>query len=165
MSEDSATFYAPAKTSVRWNLSPTETFRALGRRLGLYARVTGVLVFGCFLLASLLALQVAALELSDRLNIFSLYGFFIINLICGLFLSWFLVHSRKQSPLRNQDVGQTGTASSVRLGSLWAEVIGALNIQKAESQSRAKSKPVAVLLIIKRQASVEAKERRHAASA
>lgn len=165
MSEDSATFYAPAKTSVRWNLSPTETFRALGRRLGLYARVTGVLVFGCFLLASLLALQVAALELSDRLNIFSLYGFFIINLICGLFLSWFLVRSRKQSSLRNQDVGQTGTASSGRLGSLWSEVIGALNIQKAESRTRAKSKPVAVLLIIKRRASVEAKERRHAASA
>ncbi len=165
MREEATTYYAPTRTSARRSFWPAEAFRVIARRFRLCARVAVFLVLGCLLLASSFALQVAALVLSDRLNIFPLYGFFFINLICGLFLSWFIVRSRKHSPLRNQDAVRSAAASPGRLARLWAGVVGVLNLQRAKAQIQTKGKPVAVLLIIKRQASVESKQKSHAASA
>lgn len=165
MREEAATYYAPTRPSVRRYFSLAEAFRVLGRRFRLCARVVGVLVFGCFLLVSLFALQVAVLELSDRLNIFPFHGFFFINLVCGLFLSWLIVRSRKRSSLRNQDAVRFAAASRGRFGRVWGGGTALLNLQKAKAKTQTKGKPVAVLLIIKRQASVVSKQKSHAASA
>jgi hypothetical protein len=119
--------------------------------------VAGVLLFGCILLVSLFALQIAALELSDRLNIFPLYGFFIINLLSGLFLIGLIYISRKFSSRLNQDAVQRSSVSPNRLRRFWADLIGGLKIHKVKARTQPAPKPVAVLLIIKRQASEEPK--------
>ena len=165
MNEDVTTFNAPANTSGWRSLSSAETFRVLGKTFRLCARVATVVLCGCFLLVLLFALQVAALELSDRLNIFLLYGFFFINLLCGLFLTWLIVKLRTFSPLSNQGVVRTALAKPRRLRRLWAGILGVLSTNKAKAQALTAAKPVAVLLIIRRQARVESKQKSRAASA
>lgn len=165
MNEDVNTFNTPANTSGWRSLSSVETFRVPVRTFRLVARVVGVVLFGCFLLILLFALQVAALELSDRLNIFPLYGFFLINLLCGLFLTWLIVKSRSVSSISNQGVVRTVLAKPRWLRRLWVGILGVLSINKAKAQTPTAAKPVAVLLIIKRQARVESEQKSHAASA
>lgn len=165
MNEDVNTFNTPANTSGWRSLPSAETLRVPARTFRLFARVVGVVSFGCLLLVSLFALQVAALELSDRLNIFPLYGFFSINLLCGLFLTWLIVKSRRVSSITNQDVVRTALAKPGRLRRLWAGMLGVLSINKAKAQTRTAAQPVAVLLIIKRQARVESEQKSRAASA
>jgi hypothetical protein len=165
MSEEAATFYAPAKAAVGWDLSLGAAFRVLGSKLHLCARVAVVLVFGCFLVVTLFALQVAALELSDRLNIFPLYGFFFINLLCGLFLFWFIVRSRKRSSLSRPGAVRIAGASPIRFGRWWGATMAVLNLQKVKAPTQTQGQPVAVLLIIKRQASVESDQKRRVAAA
>lgn len=164
MNEDATTFNAPANASGWRSLSSAETFRALGRLFCLCARVVGVFLCDCFLLVLLFALQVAALELSDRLNIFPLYGFFFSNLLCGLFLTWRIFKSRNFYPLSNQGVVRTTLATPRRLRRLWAGILGVLSMTKAKAQTQTIAKPVAILLIIKRQARVETKQQSRAAS-
>ena len=165
MNEDVNTFNTPANTSGWRSLSSAETFRVPARTFRLFARVVGVVLFGCLTLVSLFALQVAALELSDRLNIFPLYGFFLINILCGLFLTWLIVKSRSFSSLSNRSVVRLGFAKSRRLRKLWAGILGVLSINKAKAQAPTAAKPVAVLLIIKRQARVESEQKSRTASA
>jgi hypothetical protein len=165
MNEDVTTFNAPANTPAWRSLWSAETFRALGRILFLCAREVGVVLCGCFLLILLFSLQVAALELSDRLSIFPLYGFFFINLFCGLFLTCLIIKSRDSSSLLNQGVVRTALVKPLGLRRLWAGILGILSITKAKAQTQTTVKPVAVLLIIKRQARVESKQKSHAASA
>jgi hypothetical protein len=165
MNEDVTTFNAPANTSAWRSLWSAETFRAVARILFLCAREVGVVLCGCFLLVSLFSLQVAALEVSDRLNIFPLYGFFFINLFCGLFLTWLIVKLRNFSSLSNQGVVRRALVSPRRLRRLWTGILGVLSITKPKAQTQTTVKPVAVLLIIKRQARVESKQKSHAASA
>lgn len=161
MNQDTTTFNAPANTYGGRSLSSTENLRAVGSTLRLGARVAGVVLCGCFLLGLLFAIQVAALELSDRFNIFPLYGFFVINLICGLFLTWRIVKPR----LSNQRVVPTTLATPGRSRRLWAGMLDVVSTTKANSKTQTTGKPVAVLLIIKRNARVESKEKSHAASA
>jgi hypothetical protein len=165
MKEDANTFNTPANTSGWRSLSLTETFRVTARTFRLFARVVGVVLFGCLTLISLFALQVAALELSDRLNIFPLYGFFSINLLCGLFLTWLIVKSRSVSSTSNQGVVRTAIVKPRRSRKLWAGILGVLSVNKAKAQTPTAARPVAVLLIIKRQAQVESKRESRAASA
>lgn len=162
---DVTTFNAPANTSPWRSLPSAETFCALGRTFRLCARGVAFILCGCSVLVLLFALQVAALELSDRLNIFPLYGFFFINLLCGLFLTWHIIKSRSLSFLSIQGVVQTAVSKPRRLRRLWAGILGVLSITKATAATQTTAKPVAVLLIIKRQARVESKQKSHAASA
>jgi hypothetical protein len=165
MNHDVTTFNAPAHASARRSLWSAEIFCALGRTLVLCAREVGVVLCGCFLLVLLFALQIAALELSDRLNIFPLYGFFFINFLCGLFLTWLIVKSRNFSSRSNQGVVRMALVKPRRLRRLWAGILGVLSITKAKARTQTSVKPVAVFLIIKRQARVESKQKSHAASA
>jgi hypothetical protein len=165
MNEDVTTFNAPANTSGGRSLWPAETFLALGRIMFLCVREVGVVLCGCFLLILLFSLQVAALEVSDRLNIFPLFGFFSINLFCGLFLTWLIVKSRNSSSLSNRDLIRAASVKPRLLRRLWAGISGVLSINRTNAQTRTTVKPVAVLLIIKRQARVESKQKSHAASA
>jgi len=163
MSEDAARLNEPAKTA-KWNLSLAEAFHVLGRRFRLCARVAVVLLYGFFLLVTLLALQVATLELTDRLNIFPLYGFFFMNVLCGVFLSWFIVRSWKRSTVRYPGTLRLASVLPGVLGRLRAALMGVLNIEP-KAQTRTQGKRVAVLLIIKRQASAESKQQSRAVAA
>ena len=165
MNEEVTTFNSPANTSAWRSIPSAEPFRALRNRFRLFAHIAGVILCGCFFLVILFALQVAVLELSDRLNIFPLYSFFSINLLCGLFLIWLIVKSRNFSSLSNQVVVPTTLVKLRRLRRLWAGILGVLNISKAKAPTHKTAKPVAVLLIIKREAIVESKQKSHAASA
>ena len=162
---DATTFNAPANNYGGRSFWAAENLRALGRAFRALARVAGVVLCGCFLLALLFAFQVAALELSDHFDIFPLYGFFFINVFCGLFLTWRIVKSRNFSSLSNQGVVRIAVVKARRLRRVWAGILGVLNITKAKAQTQTTVKPVAVLLIIKRQARVESKQKSHAASA
>lgn len=164
MNEDVNTFNTPANNSCWRNLSSADTFRVLTKTIRIVARQGGTALFGCLTLASLFALQISALELSDRLNIFPLFGFFLINLLCGLFLTWFIVKSRSVSSISNQGVVLTALAKPRRLRRLWAGIMSVLNINKAKAETPMAAKPVAVLLIIKRQAMVESEQKSRAAS-
>lgn len=165
MNDDATSFYTPTKTPVWSYPLLAGTFRVAVRKVRVCTRVAAVFLFGCFVLSSFVALQVAALELSDRLDVFPLYGFFFINLICGLFLSWFIARSREHTSLRDQEVVGVASAYRRRFARLWPSVMGALKTRRAKALRQEKRKRVAVLLIIKRQASVESKQKSHAAAA
>ncbi len=164
MNEGTATFNASPNTFNREKLSPY-TLSVLGRNLRFFARLASMLLFGCFILVSLFVLQIAALEFSDRLDIFPLYGFFFANLLFGLLLTGFISISRKYSFLKNQEVEQSTSFKTNRLRRFWSTLYSILHDQKVKSQPLAAPKPVAVLLIIKRQASKESTPKSRAASA
>lgn len=165
MSEDADQQQAPMKTSVRRHLPLAVVFRFLGRIIGLSTRVASILVCGCLLLVSLFSLQVAGLELSDRLDLFPLYGFYFVNLSCGLFLSWFIVRPRKHTFVRNQNVARVASVPFSWFARFLVKAKCALHTQETKRVTQTKIKPIAVLLIIKRQASVDSEQKIHAASA
>jgi hypothetical protein len=152
MSEEAATLNASANSSGWRDASPAAAPLTRVRWLRLYVRAAAVALSGGFLLASFFALQVAALEVSDRLNIFPLHGLLFINLLCGLCLSYYVVKSRKPSSVRRRAAGRVpGMARRRSIGG-WAGVASFLNIPRAGNLTRAKARPAAVLLIIKRRA-------------
>jgi hypothetical protein len=165
MSGDTATFKTSVNASFWQNLRSEISSYLPKRKLLSFSRSAGVLLFGCFLLFSLFVLQVVALELSDRLIIFPLYGFFFINFLVGLFLTGLILTSRKSSSRLNRGVIQTSADWSVRLRKIWAGSTSVLNIQNIKAQTSMVPKQVAVLLIIKRKACEEAKPKSRAVSA
>lgn len=163
MSEEAATLNASANSSGWRAASPTAAPLTRGRWLRFSVRAAAVALSGSFLLASLFALQVAALEVSDRLNIFPLHGLLFINLLCGLFLSYYVVKSRKPSSVRRRALGRAQGIARWRSIGVWAGVTGILNIPRAGNPTRAKARPAAVLLIIKRRAAAGPEIKRRAA--
>lgn len=147
MSVDAATNHTPPKAPGPRKRSPAEAFYAFGRR----ARPAGVLLLGCLLLGSLLVAQVGALELSDRLGIFPLYGFFFVNLLCGLLLSGSIYVSRKYSSCPSEASAWASSASPLRPTNLRVGRFGVPNSRGAAAVTPPPPKPVAVLLIIRRQ--------------
>lgn len=162
MSENAATLNAAANTSGWRDRSPAAASRTHGWVLRLCVPAAAVILSGSFLLASLFALQVAALEVCDRLNIFPLYGLLFINLLCGLLLTYYVVKSRKPAYIGKQaDEPAQEAAVRSRLSGLRAGVSGFLNISRAGARTPMKARPAAVLLIIKRRttAGTEAENR------
>jgi hypothetical protein len=165
MNGDTATFNLPNNASARKNILSSVNFSFFTGKFLFFARLAGVFSFGCFLLLSLFVLQIAALEISDRLSIFPLFGFFTLNIVCGLFFIGFYFTSRRFAARFNQDAAQTAQVSPNRFSQFWSRLISGLSVREAKAQTQTANKPVAVLLIIKRQASEEAKPKSRAASA
>jgi hypothetical protein len=124
-----------------------------------------VLTFGGFLLASLFALQVAALELSDRLGVFPPYGFFGFNVLCGLALTGFIYTSHRLAARPRTSADWAASGRPNRLRNLGQALSGILNAQRVKAETQTANRKVAVLLIIKRQAREEPKPKSQAASA
>lgn len=165
MNGDTATLNLPSNAPGRKTILSSVNFSFFTRKFRSFARLAGVFSFGCFLLLFIFVLQIAALEISDRLGIFPLYGFFTLNTVCGLLLIGFYFVSRRFSGRFNQDAAQTSQVSPNRFRRFWTRLLGKLKVREAKAQTQAANKPVAVLLIIKRQASEEAKPKSRAASA
>lgn len=151
--EDAATFYGTMKT--------LSTHRA---KLRSWARAAGLLALGCFLLVSMFVLQVVALEASDRLGVFPLYGFFAVNVLCGSFLVWRIHASLKSSSRQRWSSTHLTIGCTSSLRGLVGVISGLLSAPKAKRVSRTPTKGKAVLLIIKRQASEELGRKSQAAS-
>lgn len=165
MNGDTATFNTSANASKRLSAWSADTLNYFGGKLRSCLRATGVFLFGCFLLLALFIVQIAALEISDRLAIFPLYGFFFVNLLCVLLLAGFIFFSRIFSSRLSQDYVQTAQVSPTRFRQFWSGLLGAFGNQRVKVQTPSGPKRVAVLLIIKRQASEEPAVKSRAASA
>lgn len=165
MNGDTATFNVSSNASGWKSLLSSVNFSFIACKLRSFARLAVVLSFGCFLLLSLFVLQIAALEISDRFGIFPLYGFFTLNLLCGLSLIGFYFISRRFSARLNQEAVHTAKVSPNRFRRFWTDLLSGLKVQEVKTQAQTAHKPVAVLLIIKRQACEEAEPKSRAASA
>lgn len=128
-------------------------------------RFFAVSMFGCFLLISLVVFQVFALELSDRVNVFPLYGFFTVNFLFTLLFISLVFVSRRFSKHQIRNVDQQRFVSPSRIEKLWDALHGNLSRPIFRSQSTTTTKPVAVLLIIKRKTTEKSATRSHVASA
>jgi cell division protein FtsL len=162
MNEDTATISASERSSDRKFQSSAIAVSTLVRKLLYCARLAAAVLVGCLLL---IALQVVALEVSARLHIFPLFGFFFINLLIGLLLTGLIVISRKYSTRQIQVPIRRSWALPNRLRRLWVGLTSVLNIPKVKAQTRTAPKPVAVLLIIKRQRSEESQQKNRTAAA
>lgn len=165
MNGDTATFTTSANASKELSACSAVTLNYFGGKFRSCLRATGVFLFGCFLLLALFIVQIAALEISDRLDIFPLYGFFFANLLCVLLLAGFIFISRRFSSRLSQDFVQTAQVSPTRFRQFWSGLLGVFSYQSEKVQSPSRPKRVAVLLIIKRQASEESAAKSRAASA
>lgn len=165
MNGETATFYVSGKASVWKSLFSSVNFSFIAGKLRSFARLAVVLSFGCFLLLSLFVLQIVALEISDRFGIFPLYGFFTLNLLCGLSLIGFYFISRRFSACLYQEAVRTAQVSPNRFRRFWTGLHSGLKVKEVKSLAQTAYKPVAVLLIIKRQASEESEPKSRAASA
>ena len=149
MSENSTARYD------RRRLPLAKSFPCSGGTLLKRAPLTHVIVLGVLLLP-LFVLQVAVLEVSDRLNIFPLYGFFLFNLLSILLLLCFIVKSYGYSFFAT-----IRRSLPYSLARLCTGAMRGSNVRKAEAATRMVDEPVAVLLIIKRHARAEVKPSRH----
>jgi hypothetical protein len=164
MKERTDTFRTAANASDVQQRSGAQSFAAPAGRLRRHARFAGVLLLGCLLLLSLFALQIAALELSDRLDIFPLYGLFFINSLAALCLTGLIFISRKSSLRLTPYAVPKASVLLNRLSGYRASLSRAPKLQKVEAQIPERPKALAVLLIIKRHASKESKAGGRAAS-
>lgn len=156
MNQSAITFNEAANSFGQNDVSSSRKTTIGASKLRSTARFTGLFLFGIFSLFSFFALQVFALELSDRFGIFPLYGFFIFNFVCAASLGLIFFISKKYSYLLNQDSVQNRVTYTNFPSFIWSKLTNAFSFSKPKLQTKANPKPIAVLMIIKRQSKVEA---------
>ncbi len=165
MNQSAITFNAASNSFGQNDVSTSRNTTVSANKLRSAARFTGLLLFGIFSLFSFFALQVFALELSDRFGIFPLYGFFIFNFVCAATLGLLFFISKKYSHLLNQDSVQNRFTYTNFPSFIWSKLTNAFSFSKPNLQTKTNPKPIAVLMIIKRQSKIESETKSRAASA
>lgn len=165
MNQSAITFNATPNPFRQNDVSTSCNTTVSASKLRSAARLTGLFLFVIISLFSFFALQISALELSDRFGIFPLYGFFFFNLVCAAVLSLLFYISKKYAYLLNQDSVQNSFPYANFPSFIWTKLTNAFSFSKPKLNTKANPKPIAVLMIIKRQSKVESETKSRAASA
>lgn len=165
MNQSAITFNAASNSFGQNDISSSRDTTVSASKLRSATRFTGLFLFGIFSLFSFFGLQVFALELSDRFGIFPLYGFFFFNLVCAAVLSLLFFISKKYAYLLNQDSVQHSFPFANFPSFIWTKLTNAFWFSKPKLNTKINPKPIAVLMIIKRQSKVESETKSRAASA